>query len=318
MSTTTQPVASANDTLAKRRQANANILLKRKQDVFSIIPEIENIGYEITSLGAQYTMANLSKNFNRADEIKLQMQQLENKKRQILIKNNFDEDYLDPIYSCSICKDKGFANGKICRCLQKEIIRQRQNMLTKLSPAPNNTFEEFSLDYYPNIQTDTGINPYIQMKQILNYCQEYAQNFSCSTKSIFMHGNSGLGKTHLSCAIANVCLKKGFVVMYASSQALFSQFEANKQDVQDIMNDIISCDLFILDDLGTEYITPYGLSALYNIINTRMINSTPCIFSSNLTSQKALSAKYGEKITSRIIGSCDKLAFVGNDIRFKK
>ena len=132
-----------------------------------------------------------------------------------------------------------------------------------------------------------------------------------------MLGSSGLGKTHLSCAIADECLKKGFVVMYASSQSLFEQIEQNKHNVHGILNDIMSCDLFILDDLGTEYLTYYGQSILYNIINTRMINGSPCIYTSNLTSDKDLQKKYGEKIASRLMGNCDRLYFYGKDIRPK-
>lgn len=318
MALNTETISGANDTLSKRRQINTSKMLKRQKEVYSIIPEIEDIGYEITATGASYTMAKLAKNEEQAQILKKQMEDLQLKRNNLLVENNFATDYLDPIYSCNICKDKGFVNGKICNCLQQEIIKQRQNMLTGLSPAPKTTFEQFSLDFYPDITDEKGSNPHQQMKQIFAYCQSYAKNFSRKRKSVFMCGNSGLGKTHLSCAIANVCVNNGFIVMYASSQSLFNQIETNKQDVQNILNDIINCDLFILDDLGTEYLTPYGLSVLYNIINTRMINSTPCIFSTNLTSQKSLTAKYGEKITSRLIGSCDTLYFIGEDIRFKK
>lgn len=191
-------------------------------------------------------------------------------------------------------------------------------MLTSLSPAPKTTFDQFSLDYYPDATDEHGINPRRQMQQIFSYCRKYADGFNPGRRSILMLGNSGLGKTHLSCAIADVCVKNGFVVMYASSQSMFEQFENNRYDTQNILNDIIGCDLFILDDLGTEYLTAHGLSVLYNIINTRMLNGTPCIFSTNLTSQKALTAKYGEKIVSRLLGSCDTLYFVGEDIRFKR
>ncbi len=317
MALKTETISGANDTLAKRRQMNNSKTLMRKKEVLSVIPEIEDIGYEITSIGASYTMAKLAKNDDYAKELKQQMEDLQQKRNDLLVQNNFPIDYLNPIYSCSICKDKGFVNGKICVCLQQEIIRQRQNILTSLSPAPKTSFEDFSLDFYPNTTYENGMNPYKQMEKIFGYCQNYAKNFSKKRKSMLMCGNSGLGKTHLSCAIADVCVKNGFIVMYASSQSLFNQIENNKQDTQSILSDIISCDLFILDDLGTEYLTPYGLSVLYNIINTRMINSTPCIFSTNLTSQKSLTAKYGEKITSRLIGSCDTLYFIGEDIRFK-
>ena len=318
MATNTQTVSNASDTLARRRQANTTLLLRRQQEVYAKLPQIEDIGYEITALGADFTMARLAKNEERAAQLKQQMKDLEQQKKTLLVENGFSADYLNPVYTCPLCRDKGFVDGKICSCLKQEIVKQRQNMLTALSPAPKTTFEEFRLDKYPNKTSADGINPREQMTAVFIHCRMYAEKFHRNRKSLLMMGSSGLGKTHLSCAIANVCVKNGFVVMYASSQSLFEQIERSRHNVQDILNGIIGCDLFILDDLGTEYLTPYGQSILYNIINTRSINNNPCIFSSNLTEDRDFLRKYGEKIASRLLGSCDVLEFVGDDLRLNK
>lgn len=317
MAINTENISNANDTLARRRQINATIQMRREQEVYSRVPEIEDLGYELTALGVDYTMANLAKKPEKAAEIKQQMLAVQNKKKQLLVENGFAENWLDPVYTCSICKDKGFVDGKICNCLKQEIIKQRQNMLTALSPAPNCTFEQFSLDRYSAETDKNGINPREQMQEIYSFCRQYAQGFHKNRKSVLMLGYSGLGKTHLSCSIADVCVKNGFVVMYASSQSLFEQIERNRHNVQDMLNDILGCDLFILDDLGTEYLTPYGQSILYNIINTRLINNNPCIFTSNLVDDKDILRKYGEKITSRLLGGYHTLEFVGEDLRLK-
>lgn len=317
MALKTENILSAKDALSVRRQICSEKMQKRRSQVLSVAPEIEDMEYQITSLGASFTMANLAKNTQQAEKFKQQIVLMQNKIKALLCEKGFPSDYLDPIYVCQICKDKGFVDGKMCSCLKNEIVKQRQQSLTALSPAPNNTFEEFSLEYYSAEYTD-GICPREHMTNILNYCKNFAENFRPGTKSIFMCGASGLGKTHLSCAIANVCIKNGFVVMYASSQSLFEQIEANKQDLQGFLEDILSCDLFILDDLGTEYLTPHSLSVLYNIINTRMIENKSCIFSTNIISQKNLTAKYGEKITSRILGSSKTLFFIGSDVRIQK
>lgn len=309
-------VNGANDTLSKRRQISATQLMQRQRQVYLLFPEIEEIGYEITALGASFAMANLAKQPDKAAEIKMQMQELEASKKALLKENSFDENFLEPIHFCKICKDKGFVDGKVCACMQQEIAKQRQNSLSYLSPAPDTCFEDFSLDFYPSTADENGTMPREQMGNILNYCKDFAEGFSRHKKSVLMCGTSGLGKTHLSCAIAKECMAKGFIVMYASSQSLFNQIEKLRPNDNGIINDILACDLFILDDLGTEYMTPYCLSVLYNIINSRMIKGLPCIYSSNLTSQKALTVKYGEKIVSRLAGSCDTLYFLGNDIRF--
>lgn len=317
MAVNTQTISGANDTLSRRRQINTTLLMQRQQQVFALVPMVEQLGFDITNLGIDYTMAKMAKNEEKAAGIKEKMHALDAQRKKLLTDNGFAENYLDPIYTCPACKDKGFVEGRICTCLKQEIIKQRQSMLTSLSPAPSTTFEQFDLGKYSDATDKNGVNPRQQMEAIFDYCKKYAESFHRNRKSILMLGYSGLGKTHLSCAIADVCVKNGFVVMYASSQSLFEQIERNRHEVQDILNDIIGCDLFILDDLGTEYLTGYGQSVLYNIINTRMINNNPCIFTSNLVDDRDIFRKYGEKIASRLLGSCNVLEFVGEDIRLK-
>ena len=160
--------------------------------------------------------------------------------------------------------------------------------------------------------------PYTHMKRIYEYCLAYANHFTTENKSLLMLGSAGLGKTHLACAIANVVMASGYTVMYSSSQSLFSKIEQARFTDEDVISDILNCDLFILDDLGAESMTNYSLSVLYNIVNTRMISKKPCIYTSNITSQAALQKRYGEKISSRLLGSCDTFFFVGDDIRIMK
>ena len=177
MAINTENVANANDTLARRRQINTTIQLRRQEEVYSRVPEIEELGYEITSLGVDYTMARLAKSDEKASEIKQQMVALDSKRKQLLTENGFAENWLDPIYTCPLCRDKGFVDGRICTCLKQEIVKQRQNMLTALSPAPHTTFESFSLDKYPNRTDHDGINPREQMTAIFSYCRKYAEKF---------------------------------------------------------------------------------------------------------------------------------------------
>ena len=71
------------------------------------------------------------------------------------------------------------------------------------------------------------------------------------------------------------------------------------------------------DDLGAEFSTEFTRSALYNIINSRIIAKRPTIISTNLDAEK-LEQKYGERIFSRVIGCFDWKNFCGKDIRIQK
>ena len=75
-----------------------------------------------------------------------------------------------------------------------------------------------------------------------------------------------------------------------------------------------SCDLMILDDLGTEMATSMSQSALYTLVNSRLVNGKKSIVSTNLTNDE-LTRRYTPQIASRILGEFQCLPFVGTDIR---
>ena len=77
---------------------------------------------------------------------------------------------------------------------------------------------------------------------------------------------------------------------------------------------MIRCDLLILDDLGTELTTAFVQSALYEIVNTRLIERRPTILSTNLMPDE-LGRRYSPQVASRIQGEYQLLPFVGEDIR---
>ena len=80
------------------------------------------------------------------------------------------------------------------------------------------------------------------------------------------------------------------------------------------MERVLACDLLILDDLGTEMVTPFVQSALYQIVNTRLMERRSTIISTNLSPEK-IAQRYSPQIASRIEGEYQLLPFVGQDIR---
>ena len=154
---------------------------------------------------------------------------------------------------------------------------------------------------------------------MLKFCKKYADEFSGDSHSLLFQGGPGLGKTHLSLSIAQAVIDKGYGVIYVSAPNILSRLESErfgnnaerKGETEQFLNE---CDLLILDDLGTEFQTKYTSSAVYNIINTRLITNRPTIISTNL-SGKEIQELYGARMMSRIIGMLDRVEFIGNDIR---
>ena len=234
--------------------------------------------------------------------------------RRLLLKSNgFPEDWLDVHYTCKKCEDKGFVSGIMCGCF-KELLKsiEYEKLCSKL-PVGNCRFDNFKLDFYPD---GAGTSPKKRMESVLNYCKEYAADFSRRSPSLLLYGKTGLGKTHLSLAIAGKAVEEGYGVIYSSAQNLFNKLEKDKFGKADANTEetILDCDLLIIDDLGAEFTTQFTVSALYNIVNSRELEGKPTIISTNLMPEQ-LTKAYGERIASRILSNYVMLYFDGSDIR---
>ena len=76
----------------------------------------------------------------------------------------------------------------------------------------------------------------------------------------------------------------------------------------------MDCDLLIIDDLGTEMTTQFTVSALYHVVNSRLMDNRATIISTNLMPE-AMEKRYSPQIASRVMGSYRLIKFVGEDIR---
>lgn len=231
-----------------------------------------------------------------------------------MVKLNIDTDAFTPKYTCKKCEDKGFYRGKPCECLLDAEKGLAYEKLNSEIPLEKTGFDNFRLDYYPEeCRSDMADN--------LDFCKSYAASFNKKSGSILMTGNTGLGKTHLSLAIAKEVIGKGFSVVYGSAQNFLSKIEtehfSRTEERGDTLSGLLECDLLLFDDLGTEFINPFIKSTIYSVINTRLLSSKPTIINTNFSLEE-LKAHYGDRILSRIMGNYDILIFSGKDIRVIK
>jgi DNA replication protein DnaC len=238
---------------------------------------------------------------------------LQEEKRELLQGLGLDEDALDERPDCPFCGDTGYRGGSVCRCLRAYYAREQQKELSRMLDLGSQSFDSFSLSWYADQST---------MQVNYDVCVEYAHNFGKQPANLLLFGAPGLGKTHLSAAIAREVSGKGFSVVYDTAAHVFERFETQKFSREDSEADadverILSCDLLILDDLGTEMTTAFVQSALYTIINTRLMEKKSTIISTNLLPSD-LSLRYSAQIASRIEGEYEFLPFVGEDIRKQK
>lgn len=321
MSYSKDTLLKATQILENRRSKAQGIRTARHAEVTAKIPAISEYETKLSQTGLAVVKA-LGMGKEDAQNYIERLAQI-NGEIQALIKsalreNGYPENYLDTPYTCKKCEDTGFVEGYACECrtlLLKEIAKES---LASVSPSANCTFDNFMLKYYPlPVDEATGVSAQNRMAEILEYCKCYAEDFGTDSESLYMHGATGLGKTHLSLAIANVVAENGFKVIYDSAQNILSSLEREKFSYGnngEREKEILDCDLLIIDDLGSEFTTQFTVAAVYNIINTRLNRSKPVIISTNLT-QNELEAKYTQRVTSRIIGGYISMLFLGKDIR---
>lgn len=305
------------ETLRKTQQEKCELRKKKFYNKFNRAQEIESelARTAIDSARAILSGANAKEKLTELKNTNLALQKELN---ELLVAANLPLDYLDVQYNCNHCKDSGYIDGLMCVCLKSLIKKITYENLNKLSPLALSTFETFDTKFYPDKNTNEGVNIRLHMEKILYFCKNYAEPFNKNSENLFMHGATGLGKTHLSLAIANTLINSGYNVIYASTPNIISKLEKEHFNYNfsedETEKHLIDCDLFILDDLGTEFQTSFSNATIYNIINSRIMYQKPTIISTNL-SMKEIQSAYSKRLVSRIIGNYKQLFFLGNDIR---
>lgn len=308
----------------ERRRERANLEAQARIDeIGEKLPEINEIQRKLAQIGLNISKVFLYSADKQADMEKLMQESLElqEQKKNILKKNGYSEDALDIRYTCPACKDTGFIGSRRCKCHNKLLKDIERSDLAKIAPIDDCTFDTFDIQYYPQQVMENGISPRDKAEKIKNSCRKYAANFTTASPNVMFMGGTGLGKTHLSLAIANVVINRGYSVVYGTAQNILSDLQKENfgrdDDIRYYEKAVLGCDLLILDDLGTEFKSAYTVACLYNIINSRLSAKLPTIISTNFTAEE-LEEKYDQRITSRITGEYNKLILVGNDIRYMK
>ncbi|MCL2222104.1 MAG: ATP-binding protein [Oscillospiraceae bacterium] len=319
-------LARARNALQARRRRKEEMLENRLREVYAKSQTVAEIDLRLRESMTRLLGVALGENSGaEIEDIRQTNIILQDNRRLEVVKAGFSKDYLDDNYMCERCKDTGFCDDKMCGCLE-EIYRQEQSSsLSNLFKLGDERFENFSLQYYDDRpSSETGISPRKSMEIVYETCKEYAKKFGKNSMNLFFNGAPGLGKTYLSACIARVVAENGYSVVYDMATVIFAKFEDAKfsrtDNLEDTRNEIkryMECDLLIMDDLGTEMTTVFTISALYEIINTRLVTGKKTIVNSNLTIAE-LQKRYSEQITSRLEGEYQVLTFYGEDIRKKR
>ena len=299
--------------LRVRRLSAMNELDRQIERLREHYPDIYELRRQMLILGINLGKASLAYDQNEYGRLLADIKAAYMKLSSALVSAGLPEDYLEAPHTCKLCNDKGIHMGQFCECRKQILNRYAYEMLSDISSIDGCDFNTFDLGYYDEAQRKI-------MTKLLEACRRYAAEFSHKNPNLLFMGAPGLGKTHLSLAIAREVVGNGKHVIYASAGRLIERLvdSAMGNEREDEYRQLCyNCDLLLLDDLGTEYKTHVTKTEVYNIINARIIEQHPTIISTNL-SVKELETTYDQRIFSRLIGNYVTSRFDGKDIRMLK
>ena len=315
-----QVLRLAQERLSRENADKRSLYNQRLWEAYEKVPRLREIDMQLRrtmTLAAQTA-------FTQGGDAKAAMEQVrvENlslqKERQTLVETNFAPGWLDDGV-CGHCGGSGFLGNTMCDCLRAVCRQEQKNVIAQLTTGAER-FENFRLDYYSQVpDPNLGVSPRQVMEKVLAYAKRYTETFTPGMNLLFV-GNTGLGKTFLSACIANAMTDKGLSVAYESAPQLFEKLNRNHftpdEESARQVQELKSCDLLILDDLGTEMTNSFVTSALYSLVNDRLLSGKSMVISTNLNVSE-IAQRYSPQIASRLQGGFKNLVFLGEDIRVK-
>lgn len=303
----------ADEILAARRQTAQ----ERHRRVMAALdeqhPEIRAVGRELALLYTQRARLQLDPGHDTG-EVEAAIHEAQAHRAAAMAAAGLTEADLEPAYTCPLCRDRGVKEGgQMCECRQVILNQLVYEQLCDVSPARECSFENFELRYY-----DEKLRP--TMRKVVESSQRYVREFGGQSQSLLFTGAPGLGKTHLSLAIAEGVARAGHLVMYVSAPHLMDQLELGKFQKDDAALEfreiIFGCDLLVIDDLGTELVTRYTQAEVYDLVNHRLNTGKPTIINTNLGLQE-IERTYSSRVYSRLAGMYAAVQFKGRDIRLQ-
>lgn len=281
--------------LEKQRQCE-----ERLAAIYAQLPDLQELDQRIAQKNVAMIRAGLlQKDKTRQQALQQEIAGLMAQHTELLQLHGLDESIYKPQWDCPLCEDRGYVEpGVPCSCYQKE--RMEELFLRSGMPQAMRslTFDNFDIQQYETPE---------DMADKVAWCKQFARQMidgHCQ-QCLFLTGGVGRGKTHLSAAIANQVLDNGKTVLYRRAADLFDlirqyRYEENRQRFEEMLRQLRTCDLLVLDDLGAERTTEFVIEQLVILLEERNYHDKPWIISSNL-SLNEIGDAYNDRTSDRIL-----------------
>lgn len=183
-----------------------------------------------------------------------------------------------------------------CKCQEEAIAKERKKRKAEENLLKFQKLKSLSLlgKRYDNATFETiDINRPSDFVDAVKRCKRYCENWDNVRKQglgIYLYGDVGTGKSHLTACIGNYLLSKMIPVLFTNffeiSKQIKKSFSDNSITESDFIEKLATIDLLIIDDIGTEQMVKNGEKTwlqdkIYDVVNARYVNKKPTIFSSN-------------------------------------
>ena len=309
------------------RTQKAAELRERRETLYQKFPRLEEIERELSLLGVSTAKLVLMQPESREvalAELREKQEALKAERSALLAKHCLSPSLLQVEYVCENCKDTGYRGDTQCSCMKHKLMDRLYDQSNVRDVTKLENFDTFDLRLFSDeVVQGEGISPKENAKRNLKMAMAFAEDFT--GENLLLYGGAGRGKTFLCNCIAKDVLERGKTVLYLTAGQLFRQLEEmrfhradeEEEEAKDWDSEILSADLLIIDDLGTEFATMFTASELFRIINDRKLRRKPVVISTNLD-YRALMDQYSDRVMSRLIGEYTTMKFFGDDIRMKK
>ena len=237
------------------------------------------------------------------------------KYRKTLEKYGFSEDDFENKPSCPLCGDTGYANGKVCSCIW-DLYVENLKKECQIDERAKFSFEDCDLKKIRDeAQRKATSALYDSMKK-------YVAKFpTAKCKTLVFSGGVGTGKTCLASAMARAIVEKGYSVQFLSAYEFCSlMLKVHTSPISErnaLLSDALSCDLLVIDDLGTEpMLKNVTVEYLLLTLEERQSKGLATVITTNLSGENILN-RYGERIYSRLSHKQYSMIIQmqGNDLR---
>lgn len=245
----------------------------------------------------------------------------------------------DGFLHCGICREpvemtapeecrKIFPSGimyRHCRCVRERA--EREEAETKRCRAEERIAELRRICFTDptymrhTFEQDRGYSP--EARRVAEWYVDTFQERRAGGEGLMLMGDTGTGKTFYACSIANALIARGVPVWVTTMQPLLRKAgDFSKAD--EVMRQIQTIDLLILDDFGAVQNSPRNLELMFEIIDARSRSGLPLIITTNLAPRDFKEPPLElQRIYSRIKAMCwssehSPVRMSGSDLREQK